>query len=107
MFYYKVGNFFLLFRLKTEFILKSVTIFPDFRDYYFLNRYQTIKTVNGTLMRCLNATILIVCSIYGVQYSLYNIDKAPEGRSLPFHNVMIELIHFEFKRLRLEITHPL
>ena len=23
--------------------------FADFRDYYFLNRYQTIKTVNGTL----------------------------------------------------------
>ena len=29
--------------------MKSVTIFADFRDYDFFNRYQTIKTVRLVL----------------------------------------------------------
>jgi hypothetical protein len=51
-------------------------------------------------------TVLIV-SIYGVQYSLYYVNivrpeiKAPFGRPLRLRNV-IELIHYEFERLRLD-----
>jgi hypothetical protein len=40
--------------------MKSVTIFADFRDYYFLNWYQTIKTVLLKQHFNVPLTILIV-----------------------------------------------
>ena len=107
--YYEAGIFFLLFWLKSEsFIMKSVTILAFFSLNYFLNWYQTIKTVLLVTtfqcsIDCFNCLQHIWCQIFVIQceYSSTR-DKAPFGRPLRLRNVIIQLIHYEFERLRLD-----
>ena len=76
----------LIISLKSEsFIMKSVTILAFFSLNYFLNWYQTIKTVNGTLKCCFqqhwfNCLQHIWCQIFVIQceYSSKEI-RRPSG----------------------------
>ena len=67
---------------------------------YFLNWYQTIKTVNGTLICCFNNTVLIVCSIHGVQYSLYYVNIVRQEirrRQYRTHTLRVRTLAFGLK----------
>ena len=65
-----------------NFLLKNVLLIPTTLFYCLLHIWCTI--------------FIILC-----KYVLPNMDKAPFGRPLRLRNVIIELIHYEFERLRL------